>query len=453
MQCSTDSSFGGAQAECAAIGARLCTVYELASDVTRGTGCELDRALVWTSDTTTACGAGGTAYPGSTKDQSGAQCPMTAGTRCCSDSQLPAPTPAYDGFTALGPGGCRTATGKKPSAVLDQSESSRFACAAQCFNDPECVAFDFKASSGNSGACILISEAIRAASQARKGGAECFVKDAAFFCANASPGASCDDGDVDTINDVCPAIFGQPCSGVAPTGIVNQPLFGTGGPVELVTGITLELEGGGGCSAFNQADFDSARDSYYNFLVTRGGLTGPNIRGIGSSCPNDDGNTVLFADPARRGRRQSEDSITLVAWIGAEVDAAGQNTAVAALNSAPGVVTATTSVGTAGSTASAATGVSTPTDLSTPTDVPVIGNPGSGSGSQQLQHTVRLRRAVDTRPKSLKRRDAPRAASAAQPAAQPGPGGLAGAAVGFVGGIVVMAVAIAVTGRRGATAV
>lgn len=51
FECSEDKTFHEAEAICAGVGARLCTVAELINDCTRGTGCGYDRTVVWSSDT------------------------------------------------------------------------------------------------------------------------------------------------------------------------------------------------------------------------------------------------------------------------------------------------------------------------------------------------------------------------------------------------------------------
>jgi hypothetical protein len=51
FECSADKTFHEAEAICAGVGARLCTVAELINECTRGTGCGYDRTVVWSSDT------------------------------------------------------------------------------------------------------------------------------------------------------------------------------------------------------------------------------------------------------------------------------------------------------------------------------------------------------------------------------------------------------------------
>jgi len=89
LTCSGEISHSKAQEHCEAVGARLCTIDEIARDETRATGCGYDRTLVWSSS---SCGngkfwaqAGNSLYAtGST----GKRC-MSAGskinTRCCAD--------------------------------------------------------------------------------------------------------------------------------------------------------------------------------------------------------------------------------------------------------------------------------------------------------------------------------------------------------------------------------
>ena len=50
-------SWQEAEGACLNIGARLCTVEEIEADEARGTGCNADRAMVWTSDDI-GCAAG-----------------------------------------------------------------------------------------------------------------------------------------------------------------------------------------------------------------------------------------------------------------------------------------------------------------------------------------------------------------------------------------------------------
>ena len=59
--------FAVAEAICAQVGARLCTEAELAADEGRGTGCAMDNANVWTSDT---CPTGHVAADGDSRPQS-----------------------------------------------------------------------------------------------------------------------------------------------------------------------------------------------------------------------------------------------------------------------------------------------------------------------------------------------------------------------------------------------
>ena len=46
--CAGEVPHGRAHQLCQAIGARLCTPEELANDVAKNTGCDLDAMLVWT---------------------------------------------------------------------------------------------------------------------------------------------------------------------------------------------------------------------------------------------------------------------------------------------------------------------------------------------------------------------------------------------------------------------
>jgi len=49
-KCVRSATFESAVTRCSSIGARLCTMEEVQSDCTRGTGCEMDKELVWVSD-------------------------------------------------------------------------------------------------------------------------------------------------------------------------------------------------------------------------------------------------------------------------------------------------------------------------------------------------------------------------------------------------------------------
>lgn len=84
--CSGDLTWAGAKAFCEHAGARLCTMEELQSDETRGTGCSYDNKLVWTSD---LCGDGSyTQAYGSTRRYSDTTCEASTASglaRCCAD--------------------------------------------------------------------------------------------------------------------------------------------------------------------------------------------------------------------------------------------------------------------------------------------------------------------------------------------------------------------------------
>ena len=80
-----------AQAMCFAVGARLCTVEELEADETRGTGCNFDSSLCWSSDDIN-CPPGAHVVVGGRSsanvDQS-ATCQVDmigAAVRCCADT-------------------------------------------------------------------------------------------------------------------------------------------------------------------------------------------------------------------------------------------------------------------------------------------------------------------------------------------------------------------------------
>jgi len=55
--CAGEVPFEQAHQLCQDIGARLCTPEELANDVAKNTGCDLDAMLVWTFVSHTACSA------------------------------------------------------------------------------------------------------------------------------------------------------------------------------------------------------------------------------------------------------------------------------------------------------------------------------------------------------------------------------------------------------------
>ena len=72
---------------CANAGARLCTLAELQTGVTRGTGCGFDRQSAWTK---TTCGSGGV-YRARGRDGRQSVCEQDQGkirsfaVRCCAD--------------------------------------------------------------------------------------------------------------------------------------------------------------------------------------------------------------------------------------------------------------------------------------------------------------------------------------------------------------------------------
>merc|ERR1711881_462859 len=88
VNCANIISYSEAHSECESIGARLCSAEELGDDVTRGTGCNLDKRFVWTKS---ACAGGGIfAALGSTKLVAAAVCEDQSdgrahGLRCCAD--------------------------------------------------------------------------------------------------------------------------------------------------------------------------------------------------------------------------------------------------------------------------------------------------------------------------------------------------------------------------------
>ena len=87
--CSGEMSFVEAETFCTAIGARLCTLSEVESDETRGTGCGYDSKLVWTNSPCSG-GAGHAQAPGASTFSLGAPCAKDSEkgfTRCCADSK------------------------------------------------------------------------------------------------------------------------------------------------------------------------------------------------------------------------------------------------------------------------------------------------------------------------------------------------------------------------------
>ena len=84
--CSGAVSWAAAEAFCSDAGARLCTVAELQADETRGTGCQSNNALVWTSE---VCGTGHSVAPGATTRIDAPSCNADGSSginaRCCAD--------------------------------------------------------------------------------------------------------------------------------------------------------------------------------------------------------------------------------------------------------------------------------------------------------------------------------------------------------------------------------
>jgi len=84
--CSGLVTWQGASDICAAAGARLCSADELARDEARGTGCNYDRELIWSS---TKCPGGLSAVVGNSALNIAAQCNAAASkgyARCCADA-------------------------------------------------------------------------------------------------------------------------------------------------------------------------------------------------------------------------------------------------------------------------------------------------------------------------------------------------------------------------------
>lgn len=94
--CSGTVSQSEAAAFCEAAGARLCTASEFQADVAMGTGCGLDRKMVWSCD---ECTGGYYVAPGSSRLAVGPNCKTassfdTYDARCCADNpaQIADPT-------------------------------------------------------------------------------------------------------------------------------------------------------------------------------------------------------------------------------------------------------------------------------------------------------------------------------------------------------------------------
>ena len=87
--CSGAVTYNEALAFCNAVGARLCTTNELATDEARNLGCSLDKTLVWSNN---ECGSDGmkTAYGSSIVPLNGTCVNTTTtaayDTRCCADT-------------------------------------------------------------------------------------------------------------------------------------------------------------------------------------------------------------------------------------------------------------------------------------------------------------------------------------------------------------------------------
>lgn len=146
-KCAEPSSWSDAGAICSKLGARLCTVGELAADVTKGSGCELDCAAVWASETCISGGVSGHfTAPGSTA--CGASAPtcstgLVSNVRCCADvltaSGLPLSSvvtypsgyyPAYssDYRTSDGHCGLQPPLSTYTCWTNDEGQSVRMAC-------------------------------------------------------------------------------------------------------------------------------------------------------------------------------------------------------------------------------------------------------------------------------------------------------------------------------------
>jgi hypothetical protein len=102
FQCLSNQRWAAAEAVCAADGARLCTVREIAKGCTRGTGCGHDSDLVWSDTPCSPAPRTALAVLGSSRSNQrrngNATCARTNAqheVRCCSDIAIPGYTNRY----------------------------------------------------------------------------------------------------------------------------------------------------------------------------------------------------------------------------------------------------------------------------------------------------------------------------------------------------------------------
>ncbi|MCB9730101.1 MAG: C-type lectin domain-containing protein, partial [Deltaproteobacteria bacterium] len=243
--CSGPVTYAQAASLCAAAGARLCTVTELAANETRGTGCGYDKYAVWSS---TACDSGHWSAPGSdlflgTDDAPGIPHVCTADSsvrvaRCCADvdptDTTPICEPAPDSGCASGTcttgacyrdGGCRDAA-VDASCGVRQDDSLGCAGSAECEGcvcakdslcctdgwGSDCAACAAGTGDGTDGSCEdrVCADVCGAAATACDSGDPC---DATGLCLGGAcmAGYACDDGDPCTL-DTC---TGTGCTHVA----------------------------------------------------------------------------------------------------------------------------------------------------------------------------------------------------------------------------------------------
>ena len=130
--CHDATSHAGAAETCATVGARLCSVDELAGNVAAGTGCGFDQDYVWAAD---VCAGGGhvrTAGRNEQLDNNPAVCvvptdataaTVTAAVRCCAD-QAPPPTQTPEIATPT----ARSDATVAPAITLPAREPSTATC-------------------------------------------------------------------------------------------------------------------------------------------------------------------------------------------------------------------------------------------------------------------------------------------------------------------------------------
>jgi len=122
--CSGAVAWAVAEAFCSSAGARMCTMAELQADEARGTGCGIDRTMVWSSN---VCSGGYMAAPGSSRSGTTPICEaagtFTNAARCCAEVSLsissPMPAPSRAPVTSPGPGPVSTPTSGRTFTCTD----------------------------------------------------------------------------------------------------------------------------------------------------------------------------------------------------------------------------------------------------------------------------------------------------------------------------------------------